>query len=83
VTHLQIHVERPLAGGLRQSRDARHFGDVKQVFEVVGLVHEDSIHAKFLEGQRIVLFVFGGEGLQLGFQPLLGLLDFFDEAAIG
>ena len=46
------------------------------------LVHEDSVHAKFLEGQRIVLFVFGGEGLQLGFQPLLGLLDFFDEAAI-
>ena len=80
--HLQIHVEGPFAGGLRQACDARHLRDVKQVFEVMRLVHEDSIHAKFLERECVVLFVLGSEGLQLGFQPLLRLFDLLHETAI-
>jgi len=30
------------------------------------LVHEQAVHAEFLEGQRVVLLVLGGEGLQAG-----------------
>ena len=83
VAHLQKHIERPFAGGLRQSGDARHLGDVKQILEIVRLVHEQPVHAEFLKGQRVVLLVLGGERLKFGFQPLLRLFEFLHHAAIG
>ncbi len=83
MAHLQKHIERPLAGRLWQSRNPRHFGDVKQIFEIVRLVHEQPVHAKFFKGQRVVLFVFGGERLKFGFQPLLRLFEFFHQAPVG
>ena len=68
--HLQEQVERPLAGRLRQARHAVHLGDVEEVLELVGLVHEEPVDAQFLEGQRVVLATGGGES----FQPSLELL---------
>ena len=82
VPHLQIHVEGPLAGSLRQAGDARHLGNVKQIFEVLRFVHEQAIHAEFLESQRVVLLVLRGEGLQASLQSLLCPLDFLHQPAI-
>ena len=66
VEHLQEHVERALRGGLRQPGDAGHLGDVEQVLEIVGLVHEQPVHAQFLEGEAVVLLLGGGQFLELG-----------------
>ena len=55
--HLEEHIERPLRGGLRQTGDAGHLGDVEQVLEIVGLVHEQPVHAQFLESQSVVLLL--------------------------
>ena len=77
--HLQEQVERPFAGGLRQAGHAVHLGDVKEVLELVGLVHEEPVDAQLLEGQRVVLAVAGGEGFQLGFELLFDALQFLDQ----
>lgn len=82
MAHLQIHIERAFAGGLWQSGDAHHLGDVKQVLEVMGLVHEQPIHAEFLESQRVVLLVLGSERLQPGLQPLLRPFNLLHQPAI-
>ena len=82
VTHLEKHVEGPLAGGLRQSRDAGHLRQVEQIFEVMRLVDEQAVHAEFLERQCIVFPVLGGECLQPGFQPLFRALKFFHQPPI-
>ena len=46
------------------------------------LVHEQPVHAEFLEGQRVVLLVVGGQGFQSGFQPFFGLFKFLYQPAI-
>ena len=63
--------------------NARHFGDVKQILEIVRLVHKQPVHAKFLKGQRVVLFLFGSQRLKFGFQPFFRLFEFFHQAPIG
>ena len=83
MAHLEIHIESPFAGGLRQTGNARHLGDVKEIFEVVRLVHENAVHAEFLEGQRVILFVVGGQSLEFGFEPFLRLFQFLDQSAVG
>ena len=40
VAHLEKHIERPLAGGLRQARDPRHLRQIEKVLEVVRFIHE-------------------------------------------
>jgi len=40
MAHFQIHIESAFAGGLRQAGDPRHLGDVKQILEIVRLVHK-------------------------------------------
>ena len=40
MAHLEKHVEGPLAGGLRQARDAGHLRQVEQILEVMRLVHK-------------------------------------------
>ncbi len=56
VTHLEKHVEGPLAGRLGQARHPGHFRHVEEVLEVVRLVHEQPVHAQFLERQRRSFF---------------------------
>src|SRR5580658_2020172 len=57
MAHFEIHIEGALAGGLRQTGDASHLGNVKKVFKVVGFVHEQPVDTQFLEGERVVLFM--------------------------
>ena len=83
VAHLEIHIESPFAGGLRQSGDARHLREIKQILEVVRLVHKNAVHTKFLESQRVVLFVLRGQSLKFGFEPLLCLFKFLNQTTIG
>ncbi len=82
VAHLEKHVEGPFTGGLRQARDASHLRQVEQILEVLRLVHKKAVHAQFLERQRIVFPLFGGEGLQAGFQSLFCALKFLHEPPI-
>ena len=82
MAHLQVHIEGPFAGGLRQAGNARHLGDVEQILKIVCLVHEHPIHAEFLESQRVVFFVFSGERLQTGHQTFLGAFKLLYKATI-
>ena len=82
VADFQIHVEGPLAGRLRQPGDARHLGNVKKIFEVVRLVYEDPVNAKFFEGQRVVFLVRGGEGFEFGLQPFFGFFQFLHQPPV-
>ena len=52
---------------LRQPGDARHFGDVKQILEIVRLVHKQPVNAEFLERQRVVLLVVRRRAFQAWF----------------
>jgi len=80
----KYHIERPFARRLRQSRDACHFRNVEQVFEIVRLVHQQPVHAKFLQRSACCLFfMLGSQRLKFGFKPLLGFFKFLHQTAIG
>ena len=64
VLDLEEKIERALGCGLRQTGDARHLGDVEEVLELVRFVDEEPVDAEFLEGERVVLLVIGGERLR-------------------
>ena len=82
---LEEQIERPLRGRLRQSRNAGHLRDVEEIFELVRLVDEEPVDAKFLERERVILFLVGGKRFELRLEPLLHALQFLDQprAAIG
>ena len=77
VSNFQIHIEGAFAGRLRQPGDARHLGDVKKIFEIVRLVHEEPVNAKFLKGQRVVFLFVGGQCFKFGFQRFLAFSSSF------
>ena len=82
MTNFQIHVEGALTGRLRQTGDARHLGNVKKIFEVVRLVHEDPVNAEFLEGQRVVFFMSGGKGFEFGLQTFFRFFQFLHQPPV-
>ena len=81
VAGFHVEVEGTLAAAGLDAGDALHLGRRLQVLEVMRLVDEDVIDAKFVEHQPVILLVLG----QQVFQPLfaLGLLlfDGLDEVA--
>ena len=76
MAHLEEHIKRPFTGGLWQTGDARHLGNVEQVFEIVRLIHKQAVNAKFFKRQCVVFLVTGGKGFQFGLQSFLGLFNF-------
>ena len=42
-----------------------------------------AVNPEFFKRQRVVLFVFGGQSLKFGFEPLLRLFQFLYQTAIG
>jgi len=52
--------------------DARHFRDVKQIFEIMCLVHKEPVNAEFFKRKCVVLFFAGRKQFQSGFQFFLG-----------
>ena len=83
VAGLHVDVEGPLAAAGLDAGDALHLGRRLQVLEIMRLVDEDVIDAKFVEHQPVILLVLGQQVLQ----PLLAggllLLDGLDEVAVG
>ncbi len=79
VLNLEEHIECALGSGLRQTGNARHLRDVEEILELVRLVDEEPVDAKFLEGQRVVLLVVGGKRFELRRQPLLHPLQFLHQ----
>jgi hypothetical protein len=65
MSELSKHIEGAFGWRLRQTGDARHLGNIKQVFEIMRLVHEKSVNAEFLKGQRVVFFVGGGKQIRV------------------
>jgi hypothetical protein len=59
------------------------FADVKKIFEIMGLVHKQPVHAKFLKCQRVVFFSWlATKGFEFGFQPFLGLFNLLHDAPV-
>ena len=54
---LEQHVESALGSGLRQARDPRHLGDIKEILESLAFIDEDPVHAKLLEGEGVVFLM--------------------------
>ena len=79
IADLQEHIEGPLRRCLRQAGDAGHFGDVEEILEIVGLVDEQAVDAKLLEGERVVLLMLGRKSFKPGLEPVLGRFQLFDE----
>ncbi len=48
IAGLHEHIESAIAIGIRQARDAIHFGRVEQVFIEIRLIHENLIHPQLL-----------------------------------
>src|SRR6266536_6246808 len=57
VADLEQHVESALGSGLRQARDPRHLGNIKEIFEGMAFIDEDPVHAKLLEGEGVVFLM--------------------------
>ena len=85
VLDLQEEIERALGCSLRQSGNARHFGDVEEIFEFVRFVDEEPIDSEFFERERVVFFLLGGKRFEFRGEALLHALQLFDKpsAAIG
>ena len=79
VLHFQKKIERTLGCRLQQTGDAGHLGDVEQILELVRLINEEPVNPEFLEGQRVVLLVLGGERFEFRGQPFFHPLQFRHE----
>ena len=69
VTRLHVHVEGPFAAAGLNAGDTLHLGRRLQVLEVMRLVDEDLIDAKFIEHQPVVFLVLGEQVLE-AFRPV-------------
>ena len=75
VPHLHVEVKGALAALLvTQVSHTLHFGGVKQVLEVVGLVHEQRVNAQLLEVDIVHVLFAVAQLFQLGFKGLLAAL---------
>jgi hypothetical protein len=73
IAGLHVHIERAVALGIGQARDAVHLrGEESEVLVEVGLIDEDLVDAQLLEGERVVLALAVGALLELGDEALLG-----------
>jgi hypothetical protein len=82
VADLQEHVKGALRCRLRQAGDASHFGHIKQILEIMGLVHEQAVHTQFFERQPVVFLVGCRQLLEFALQLLLGSLQGLDNPRI-
>ena len=83
IANLGVKVKRSLGAVLvAQTRNIGHGGGVEQILEVVGLVHEDAVHAQLLKVD--VSFVLGAVGqlLDLGLQRFALLFQVLNGKAL-
>src|SRR6266567_1351587 len=57
VLDLEKQIECALGGGLRQTGNARHLRDVKQILESLCLIDEESVDSELFECQRVVFLL--------------------------
>ena len=82
VAALHVQVAGLLGLGLRDAAHVPHLGEGREVFVVVGLVDEQTVHAQFLEGHDVILSALVVELAHLEFQGLLDLLELLDGEAV-
>ena len=73
--HFHVQIQAPLAAALvAQVGNALHLRGVEQVLEVVGLVHEQGIHAQLLKVYTVLVLLAAAQLPQFGLQAPLAPL---------
>src|SRR6266566_1046292 len=65
VLDFEKEVECALGGGLRQTRNPRHFCDVEQILKPLRLIDEESVDSEFFECECVVFLAVGRERFKL------------------
>ena len=82
VADLQIHIEGAEGVGIRQAGDARHFGDVRQVLEGIGLIDHQLRNTEVLKRHCVVFHLAVRALFKADFQALFGRFELLDDAAV-
>ena len=78
VAALHVEVAGLLGLGLADAAHVAHLRECREIFVVVGLVHEQAVYAQLLKGHHIVLAALVVELPQFGLDRFLGTLQLLD-----